>query len=96
MDESPFVFLESKFGVQSNLIRISPDKVINENRIRWIKKGTNTCLYICMLKEGCRLGQDTHELCQADNPVAYHRYNRLFDGTFPKKLFDGPTEEGRK
>ena len=58
-----------------------------------------------MLKEGCRLGQDTHELCQAqdthelcqaDNPVAYHRYNHLFNGTFPKKPFDGPTAEGRK
>ena len=81
---------------QSPFIRIDCDTIVNEHQIRWIKKGTNTCLYLCLLKAGCRLGQDTHELCHADNPLTYSRYNRLFDGTMTKKAFDGPTTEGRK
>lgn len=81
---------------ESPFIRINPDTVINEKQIRWIKKGTNTCLYICALKDGCRLGRDTHELCQADNPVTYYRYNRLFDGTLQVKSFDGPDTSERK
>ena len=81
---------------ESPFIRISSDTVINEKQVRWIKKGYNNCLYLCMLKAGCTLGQDTHELCQMDHPVIYHRYNRLFDGTMPKKTFDGPITDGRK
>ena len=50
-------------------IKVDDNKLINQNKIRWIKK-LDDCLEICLKSNGCSLdnrGTNTHKLCKINN-----------------------------
>jgi hypothetical protein len=61
-----------------NYIKVDGDKLIREDKIRWIAKTMNDCLEICMKSDGCVVSVGTHKICKANNPESYGKVVKLF------------------
>lgn len=61
-------------------IKTDNNIIINERSIRWVKK-INECLLICSRMDGCNTSifDNTHKVCQYNNPISYNKLNKHFD-----------------
>jgi hypothetical protein len=59
-------------------IKTDDNKILNERSIRWVKK-MNDCLEVCIRTYGCRVGVNTHVICESKNPESYNKLNKYFD-----------------
>ncbi len=46
------------------------DTYINYMTIQWAKH-LNECFYVCTQPNGCRMHEDTHQICKSSNPYMY-------------------------
>ena len=58
-------------------VKASDNTLISVKHIRWVKK-IDRCLEICSKPHGCIIGQDTHQVCQYNNPDAYAWLGQYF------------------
>ena len=63
---------------QVSYVKTDDNKVINEQCIKWVKK-MNDCLEVCIRTNGCRVGVNTHVICNSNNPESYKKLHKLFD-----------------
>ena len=62
----------------SYFIKADDNKVINQKEIMWIKKMTD-CLEVCIKKNGCEVGKNTHKICKINSLDSYNKLNVLFN-----------------
>lgn len=74
---------ESEQTARTNVpfIRVSPNQIINQNCVTWIRM-VDECFYVCVKKGGCSQNlEDTHKICNFDNPSGYNKLNELFSSS---------------
>ena len=60
-------------------LKTDDSKIINERRIRWVKK-MGDCLEVCIKSTGCSIkSNDTHKICKLNNLDSYNKLNKHFE-----------------
>lgn len=47
-------------------IKADDNKLLNKNSILWFKK-LSECLEVCLKRDGCAVGVNTHKICKINN-----------------------------
>lgn len=59
-------------------IKADDNKLLNKNSILWVKK-LSECLEVCVKRDGCHLGYNTHKICKINNQDSYENLNKYFE-----------------
>jgi triphosphoribosyl-dephospho-CoA synthetase len=59
-------------------IKADDNKILNRNSILWVKK-LSECLEVCVSRNGCTVGVNTHKICKINNETSYENLNKYFE-----------------
>jgi triphosphoribosyl-dephospho-CoA synthetase len=59
-------------------IKADDNKILNKNSILWVKK-LSECLEVCVSRNGCTVGKNTHKICKINNETSYENLNKYFE-----------------